>query len=309
VADNFGGIVFTRESSNNSVTGNNIVDNRGYRFAGISLEGSSNNSVIANNIANNSYHGILLEGSYDSVIGNNIVNNGFYGLWFWGSSNNSIIENNISNNQFGIYLTFSSGNRFFHNNVINNTSQIPTGQMYPSINVWDNGLEGNYWSNYTGEDLNHDGIGDNPYVIDSNNTDHCPLTGQFTDFSATPEYHVQTVSNSTVSDFRFNGTAICFNVSGENGAAGFCRICIPTALMNNTYKVLVNGSEVQYTFLPCSNSTHSYLYFNYAHSTKEVVIIPEVPSFLIMPLFMVATLYGIALRKKRCLSGFENVIS
>jgi hypothetical protein len=35
----------------------------------------------------------------------------------------------------------------------------------------------NYWSDYTGVDANHDGIGDTPYVIDANNTkkDHYPL--------------------------------------------------------------------------------------------------------------------------------------
>jgi hypothetical protein len=108
-------------------------------------------------------------------------------------------------------------------------------------------------------------------------------------------------SNSTLSDFQFNGTAICFNVIGENGTIGFCRICIPTALMNATYKVFVNATEVSCNLLPCSNSTHSYLYFNYTHSTQEVIIIPEFPSFLIMPLFMIATLLAVIIYRKKTL--------
>jgi len=124
--------------------------------------------------------------------------------------------------------------------------------------------------------------------------------GMFSDFQATSENHVQTISNSTVSDFQFNGTATSFNVSGENGTIGFCRIFIPTALMNTTYKVFVNGTEVSYTLLPFSNSTHSYLYITYNHSTQEVIIIPEFLSLIILPLFMTATLLGaVAHRRKR----------
>jgi hypothetical protein len=68
----------------------------------------------------------------------------------------------------------------------------------------------------------------------------------------------------------------------------------------NAYRVFINGTEIAYTLLPCSNSTHSYIYFNYSHSTQEVIIIPELPSFLILPMFMTATLLAvIVFRRKR----------
>jgi len=51
--------------------------------------------------------------------------------------------------------------------------------LTPAINIWDNGSEGNYWSNYNGTDSNGDGVGDTPYVIDENNQDNYPLMEQF----------------------------------------------------------------------------------------------------------------------------------
>jgi nitrous oxidase accessory protein NosD len=40
---------------------------------------------------------------------------------------------------------------------------------------WDNGTQGNYWSDYNGTDANHDGIGDTPYSIDVLDRDRFPL--------------------------------------------------------------------------------------------------------------------------------------
>jgi len=49
-----------------------------------------------------------------------------------------------------------------------------------SINTtWDNGCEGNYWSIYNETDLNRDGIGDTPYIIDGNNQDNYPLMNPY----------------------------------------------------------------------------------------------------------------------------------
>jgi len=41
--------------------------------------------------------------------------------------------------------------------------------------AWDDGKEGNYWSNYRGVDNDGDGIGDTPYKIYENITDNYPL--------------------------------------------------------------------------------------------------------------------------------------
>jgi hypothetical protein len=67
-----------------------------------------------------------------------------------------------------------SNNTFCHNNFLENTKNV---YLYvPGYsNFWDNGTEGNYWSDYQGTDANQDGVGDTSYVIDANNIDHYPL--------------------------------------------------------------------------------------------------------------------------------------
>lgn len=276
---------------------------------GIVIHNSDGNLISGNNISTDEY-GILIgpiEGHSDNnVISRNNISDSFAAIDLMHNNNNSIFHNTFSNNDEGIRIIESNNNLFFHNNFINNTYQVYDLSweypfIEPSINVWDNGYPpgGNYWSDYNGTDSDHDGIGDSSYIIDANNQDDYPLMGMFYDFKVTSEHHVQTICNSTITDFQFNGTSISFNVSGENDTTGFCRICIPTALMNATYTVFVNGTEVSYNLLPCSNETYSYLYFNYTHSTQEIIIIPEFPSFLILPLFMTLTLLTVIICKRK----------
>jgi parallel beta-helix repeat protein len=310
--NNYGILLYT-SSPRVSVFGNNITDNEfGLRVA----SGGSNYVAVCNNIVmNNQGYGIGLTGfggasNYATILENLILNNSD-GIALGQYSNyNTILQNNMSQNGYGLYIEYSTQNAIWRNNFMDNDQQVyvDTGA---SVNTWDSGYPsgGNYWSDYAGADYNQsseqningsDGIGDTENLIDSSNIDHYPLMGKFSDFNVASEHHVQTICNSSISSFQFNGTAISFDVTGDNDTAGFCRICIPTAVMNATCKVYVNGTEASYNLLPCSNETHSYLYFNYTHSTQEVIIIPEFPSFLILPLFMTGTLIGvIAYKRKR----------
>jgi len=295
-ATDYDGIVLYG-SSDNKIDENNLTDN----YDGIRLYESSKNDITENIVTNN-YYGIFLAfSSNNSLFHNNISTNDGNGVSLaWSSSENRIVENHIEANEWcGIYLNASSNNTIYHNRFVDNAPQTSVND---SANIWSEGYPsgGNYWSDYAGVDSNHDGIGDTVHVIDGNNTDRYPLMGMFSDFNATLEHHIQTICNSTVYDFEFNGTAISFSVSAENGTTGFCRICIPTALMNSTYAVFVNGTEVQYDLLLFSNSTHNYLYFAYSHSTQEVIVVPEFPSATILTVFMALTLLATALiRKKR----------
>lgn len=231
---------------------------------------------------------------------------------------NTVRGNSFVDNIHGLNL-LSGYNTLYHNNFINNSVHVFTHPGYVGMvtrgslsNFWDNGVEGNYWSDYNGTDVDYDGIGNGSYVVPidpwfGTNTDRYPLMGSFTEFPATSEHNVQTVCNSTISGFTFNGTAINFNVTGENGTDGFCRMRIPTALMSD-YQVFVNGTEVSYNLLPppISNSTHSYIYFTYHHSTQEVVVIPEFQSLIILPLFMTATLLAVMVYRTKLTSGHSK---
>ena len=297
ITNNNYGIILRYYSFNNVIAGNNITANL---WEGLTFFSCMHNTVSENHMASNEY-GMWIQNSYSNVIsGNNMTANtsnailiggdssnntisgnyiadAEYGLCL-SASNNSVFGNTLMTNK-GIWLSGASNNHIYHNTFHNNHEQVYDIAWYhpekePSVNTWDNGYPsgGNYWSNYTGVDSDPDGIGDIKYVIDANNTDYYPLMGTFSNFKATSKYHVQTICNSSISDFEFNMTTISFNVLGENGTTGFCRICIPTALMADTYTVFVNGTEVPHALLPCSNSTHSFLYFTYQHSTHEVVI-------------------------------------
>ena len=314
ITDNYHGI-FIDDSDDSVVVNNNITLNRD---TGISSFFALNASIIGNDISRNKWCGVSLCVFRESIIAkNNVRANKGYGFVFRESLNNDYVGNNITDNGCGVLFCYwSENNSFIHNNFIDNLKQEDFVFCDPSSspNVWDNGLEGNYWDDYNGTDLDHDGIGDSEYYANTSNTDHHPLMGAFSEFNATSMHHVCTICNSTISNFQFNGTTIGFNVASEDGTAGFCRICIPTALVNVTYKVFVNDTEVSCSLLPCSNSTHSYLYFNYTHSTQPVIIIPEFPSFLILPLLILATLFTTMIcRKKKqesqvptCLSILEE---
>jgi peptide/nickel transport system substrate-binding protein len=299
-ATDYDGIVLYG-SSDNKIYENNLTDN----YDGIRLYESSKND-IAENIVTNNYYGIFLAfSSNNSIFYNNISTNDGNGVSLaWSSSENRIVENHIAANKWcGIYLNASSNNTIYHNSFVDNAQQISVND---SANIWNEGYPsaGNYWSDYTGEDFysgsyqnetGSDGIDDASHIIDVNNMDHYPLMGVFHDFEVIAEQgevcHVQVVSNSTVHDLAVcrwlsspnqylqpGQKLIWFFVVGVESTGGFCRITIPRAVLNGTYTVLVDWTEVTANELPTSNSTQAYLYFTYNHTEHEVIIVTEFPS-------------------------------
>jgi parallel beta-helix repeat protein len=208
VLDNFGGINVL-SSNNNSMICNNIAITGSSRFTtgltgyGISLTSSSNNIIESNTIKNYSdgvqiksssyfnlleantiadcdYCGIELEddASHNRFVGNRIEGNQ-HGLTIRFSSNNTVDFNNLMNNGVGTGFDRSSNNTIRQNNFINNTIDVydysEDFDESPSVNSWDDGVTGNYWSNYNGTDNDGDGIGETPYIINENNQDNYPL--------------------------------------------------------------------------------------------------------------------------------------
>jgi len=278
ITDNYEGISLRFSSSNRF--SDNIISNNHY---GISLYSSTGNVLSDNSIFSNDYSGIFLISSSHNSFLNSIISNNNEGISLYSSSNNIFSSNIILGNTCGISLFLLSHNNTIYRNNFNNTEQV----LSDSNNVWDYGGEGNYWSDYkerypNATEIDGSGIWDTPYVIDENNGDNYPLTGMFSDFSIVyreETYHVTVICNSTVSDFRFEIGAetgnkmIRFNVTGEAGTVGSCRITIPTMLMNYPFIVLFDDKEITPTLLNISNETYAYLHFTYTHSSHTVTII------------------------------------
>jgi len=169
---------------------------------GIVLDYSSN-CVISGNIITTTMHvnpkfwmtsGIHLGRGGSHIISGNYLTNNQVGIHFSSDTmNNTIVGNNIKNNSLGIGIAGSSDNIFYNNNFINNSCHVSDmGISLPdvvslSVNLWDNGVTGNYWSNYTGQDINGDDIGDSPHFIYENNQDNYPLMAPV-DIGVIPEF-------------------------------------------------------------------------------------------------------------------------
>lgn len=115
-------------------------------------------NVFEHNWGPTSY-GILLKDISDSDIEINTFIGNSTGLYMEGSSRIGVHKNDFTQNGWAVKLMANcSGNRFSDNNFIGNSFDVATN----SRNNF-NTFQGNYWSAYSGYDLNRDGIGDIPF--------------------------------------------------------------------------------------------------------------------------------------------------
>ena len=161
-SSNYSGIMLSNFSDNNTISGNS-ADHNG---CGIFIAGGYSNTVSGNSASYNNYSGIyLLGGTYTNISGNIVSYNNQNGLTFFAFSNdyNNITENIFKENSlYGVSIGDGDDNNIYLNCFSGNGINAYDGG---SNNRWDNGTMGNYWSNYTGLDVDGDGIGDVPYNI------------------------------------------------------------------------------------------------------------------------------------------------
>jgi parallel beta-helix repeat protein len=260
-------------------------------LAGIFIAESRSVTVFDNNVTSNSLIGFSISDcTGDSFYGNNVFSNGPYIVYTWHAYNNSIFDNCFLGNS----------------QVLNHNSS----------NFWDNDLEGNYWSNYTGADTGNDGIGDTPYIIDTTNRDNHPLMGLFHSYATSLNYTVNVVSNSTINDVEYveSNRTIVLQVSNTTAdqTVGFCRISIPHYLIdpyNGSISVVIDNGQTPVLFLNNTlydDGTYRWIYFTYPQSTHSISVVSEFPVFLILAAFMIVTVIAATAYRRRRIDLSRN---
>lgn len=274
------------------------IQNGEYAFAA----DSTYNCTITNNNITNSTSGICLDVSRNCIITFNTISNNGDGLNLYASNSCIVKWNDLSCNNLALRLNSSNFNIIYQNNFVNNTNQAFASDALN--NTFDDGIEGNYWSNYTGVDLNHDGIGESHLSINENNQDNYPLMGMFHIFRTSLNYSVNVISNFTIRGFQYvqSNSTIKLHVSSKtaNQTLGFYRICISNKLMNLTgiSVIIDNGNTIvlypNYTLH--NNASHLWIYFAHQGGTHEILIISELPSIITL---LIMTLPIIIVYKKK----------
>lgn len=214
---------FTSDLTNSTITverDNIVIDGAGYRLqgngqwwnTGVTLTNRSN--VIIKNIDIRDYvWSVYLDSSSNIIVYNNNMLTA-WNVWIVSSVSNQIVGNNVTGEDTGFgyciniengaadnlimgnnlidagsavtgYSSSGKNNTFYHNNFVNNSDNVVA--WFEGGNFWDNGTEGNYWSDYKGFDIDDDGVGDKPYLIEHCPPDRHPLMAPFNVSSVTVE--------------------------------------------------------------------------------------------------------------------------
>jgi parallel beta-helix repeat protein len=183
-------------------SGNRIYDVIDYGIFGTGPQ--TGNITIADNtvVGCNMGTGIALGGF--SIVRENNITNVRLGLDTSGAGN-ILYENNIVNTLYPV----QGGALIYHNNFVN-YSYPPYENQFHVLSF--NG-EGNYWSNYTGKDMNFDGLGDTPLMISGGGAlDRYPFmkpNGWLTAF------WLNVTTNLPSIPFKVNGTSFSTDPNGR----------------------------------------------------------------------------------------------
>jgi nitrous oxidase accessory protein len=159
---NYYGILVTAWSNYNNITENLADDNSRSEIAtgfgiGISLQENSSYNLLIKNHASGNFNGLEVSK---------------------GCQYNAVYDNNASENKHGIRLNENQNNLIFCNNFFQNDINAYENI---SLNIWNTTL-GNYYNDYEGNDVDGNGIGEEPYALPgpgSRTSDFRPLMRPF----------------------------------------------------------------------------------------------------------------------------------
>lgn len=266
--------------------------------------------------------GIIVE-AYDVVICGCSIRNFRQAIYCQSGKNPRIVSNILANNVWGIYLAESRGSLVKGNIVVNNTFGVVHGSSYgyenavvdnyfrnPTNAVADttqnwNGSKssgsnvvhgsctgGNYWNDYSGNDTDGDGLGEDPYLIHGGgmNYDYLPLVDTIAPGYSEIQY--PTVSEACSGPFALNVTwndnvqldGITLEFDGTNFTD---TSKINESLGFDEYYQVENRAVYSRSFTNLSLGAHYYRWFandtsNHWNSTDlqgfDVVAVPQINS-------------------------------
>lgn len=136
--------IYLMYSTGVEIAGNRLIQNRGPSGYGLGLK-ETDRFVVRGNLMVGNRSGIYIDGSplAPDVPG-------------------EFTANTVAGNDVGItFLPSARGNLIYENNFIDNFNQVAVaGRGNLDANQFWKGDAGNFWSDYTGYDQNHDGVGD-----------------------------------------------------------------------------------------------------------------------------------------------------
>jgi len=151
--------------SNDNVFEDNVFD---HNVAGAAIMYSHNIQFRRNAFLHNrgfSSFGILFQDSQNCVAEQNFIVDNVVGIFMEALRDSRFERNLIASNDTSIEAFASAErNQFTRNNFIANLSPIMVIGRNSNMQ-WDARQQGNYWSEYSGYDLNGDGVGDVPFRI------------------------------------------------------------------------------------------------------------------------------------------------
>ena len=192
-----------QDSNGNTISTNTFENTYG---STINLFMSENNKITKNTLKGSNECAIKIWSSDKNTVSYNRISNNNLGVLLDHAAENTIIQNDITDNRgFGMQLKSpsallggSENNIIHHNNFINNQPDgldvsIPaimgehqrggdpfSMEWVPGLgNIWDDGKEGNYWSDYLtrypdASEVSNTGVGNTAYTINENNADRAP---------------------------------------------------------------------------------------------------------------------------------------
>jgi parallel beta-helix repeat protein len=282
ITANANGIVIERN--------NTVLNGAGYTVSG---SGSGNGIVLAN-MANvtvrnmmitNFNDGIQLGSSSNCTLSGNTVANNAYGIFLDSSSNCTLSGNNATTNtDAGIDLVSSSNNTVSGNKEAN--SQIGINIAFSSAN---NTLSGNNVTANSDYGIALERSSDNNTLF-GNNVMANTYCGIYLLLSSDNNIYHNNFANNAV-----QASADGFANVWDNGSSGNYWSTYVTRYPNATQ---VDSSGVWNTpyAIDANNTDHYPL-------TVPIVVVPEFPPFIILPLFFIATLLTVIIYKKKSIKN------